>query len=89
MGKFLKFALLALLLGTITTQETVNAARTVCTDWIIYRTVNNCDRSSGLCTWNNWGHTNFKTDYKKRSCTNTSGRQYFEYTQTTYAKGCC
>ena len=89
MKKDLKSLLSIVLIISFMTMSSVNAANTVCTNWVVYRTVDNCDRSSGICKWNNWGNTNFRTDYKRKSCTNTSGRQFFEYTQTTYAHGCC
>lgn len=64
-------------------------AEKVCTSWEIYNVEDNCDYSSGICAWNNWDHSNFRTDFKRKSCTDQSGKQWFEYTQTTYKHGCC
>lgn len=67
----------------------VSAQSSGCSGWSTYSVADNCDYSSGKCTWNNWGHSNFRTDYKQRSCTSANGRQWFEYTQSTYKFGCC
>lgn len=87
MKKIISLISITFLLGI--TGPQVYSAPDVCTDWIITESVDRCDKSSGICRWNNWGHVNYRTDYKRRSCTHYNGHQWFEYTQTTYANGCC
>lgn len=82
-------SVVTIVLSLVSMSSTTLVDAATCTDWVIISKEDSCDLSSGICAWNNWQHTNFHTDHKRRSCTVPSGRQWFEYTKSVYPKGCC
>lgn len=64
-------------------------AEAACTAYIEHTSRVFCDTNSGWCTPLNPKHSYMKKITYRRSCTNTSGRQWFELKEGMTKVGCC